>query len=86
MNTTASISTKGQVTIPVSIRNRLSIKAFDKLSFSTYEDTIIAKPVRDNFLSLYGSIKSKKKPVDFKKVRKLMIKKIAEHIVSKDKK
>ena len=55
-----TITQKGQVTIPVHIRKKLSIKTGQKVIFEERGDEIIVKAVPD-FLTLMGSLKTNKK-------------------------
>lgn len=77
MNITTTITQKGQVTIPSDIRKLLQLKPLDKLIFSVEEKKIVATPVKGDILDLYGSVKTKGKAIDFKKLRKKMIRKMA---------
>lgn len=80
MTYTATITQKGQVTIPVAIRNILGLVSSNKLIFSIEDEKIVAQPVKDDFMSLYGSLKPiGKKTADLKKIRKIVRKKIAEN-------
>lgn len=56
---TATLTQKGQVTIPVNIRKMLGLKPYKKVAFKKIADTVILIPAYD-FLSLKGSIKAKK--------------------------
>jgi len=83
MTYTATITQKGQITIPVNIRNALGLGTSSKLIFSIEEEKIVAHPVKGDLLSLYGSLKTRgKKPTDSKKIRKIVIKKIGENAAS----
>ena len=57
--TSATISEKGQVTIPKPLRDALGIRSGDRLSFDLSGDTIrIRKDVElDRLASVYGSLK-----------------------------
>jgi len=82
MTYVTTVTQKGQVTIPVNIRN-LGLDSSSKLIFSIEEKKIVAQPVKVDLLSLYGSLKTKrKKPVDSKKIHKILIKKIGENAAS----
>lgn len=45
MNTVSTITTRGQVVIPISIRQMLALKPADKLLFEVEDNKIIARPV-----------------------------------------
>lgn len=55
-----TITQKGQVTIPVHIREKLSVRAGQKVIFEERGDEIVVKAVPD-FLSLMGSLKTTRK-------------------------
>ena len=74
MNGITTITTKGQVTIPLSIRQALKAKIGDKVDFTYFSlsnrqlliKIIPAEVVGD----LFGSLSSKVKEIDFKKARR----------------
>lgn len=79
----ATITRKGQVTIPAAIRHYFNIKPSEKLLFSVDNKKIIAELIKGDIMDLYGSIKIKdKKPPDMKKIRRYAIKRIAENAAS----
>lgn len=78
----STITQKGQVTIPVQIREQLQIQPKDKLIFRIKEKKMLVEPIKTDFMSLAGSLQHKnkgKRPINFKKVRQFVIKKIAEN-------
>ncbi len=79
MTNIATITQKGQVTIPVEIRNTLGLESSNKLIFSVENEKIIAQAIKDDILSLYGSLKPKnKKPLSFQKIRKIARSRVAK--------
>lgn len=82
MNGLTTITTKGQVTIPFEVRQMLNIKIGDKVSFTTIEpDTkeIMIKIIPSSVVDqLAGSLSSKIKYSDFKKVREIAGKLLGE--------
>lgn len=53
-----SLSTKGQVTIPVQVRRKLSLKEGDLVFFELMgEDTVLLKPSKFSLKNAYGSVK-----------------------------
>lgn len=60
MNNLSSVTTKGQVTIPVSMRKRLNISKGSKVIFSR-EKARITITKAPNFFDLKGSIQSDKR-------------------------
>jgi len=71
MTYAATVTQKGQVTIPAQIRRRLNVRPYQKVNFVEKEDTFYIEPHRD-FLSLKGSIKSKIKYSDFMADKKVL--------------
>jgi AbrB family looped-hinge helix DNA binding protein len=55
---TSTMTSKGQVTVPLAIRRRLGIGPGDRLSFNIREDGVLEViPETEDLLSLAGSIK-----------------------------
>lgn len=81
MTYAATITEKGQVTIPVAIRNILGLEPSSRLIFSIEEEKIIVQPIKNDIFSLYGSIKNNSsQSLNLKSVRKTVLKKIARNI------
>jgi AbrB family looped-hinge helix DNA binding protein len=80
----ATITSKGQITIPKGIRDALHLTENDKVAIVVEKGMAVIKPIKGNILDIGASIKlpSKEKPIDFKKVRKEVMKKIAKNAVS----
>lgn len=83
----ATITTKGQITIPKEIREALHLSQNDKVAIVAEEGVAIIKPIRGNILDIGASIKlsAKEKPIDFKKARKETLRKIARHVAGEGK-
>lgn len=64
-----SVTSQGQITIPKEVREALAISTPAKIFMSVQDKQATIKPVPD-FFSLYQSIKSKKRPVDWDEVEK----------------
>jgi len=77
---TLTLTSRGQITIPQKIRKSLHLEANDKITIMVKNDTLILKPIKGNILDIGASIKipGDQKPIDFKKVRKLVIQEIVE--------
>ena len=66
----ATMTSKGQITIPKEIRERLHLKPHDRLTVSTDGDKAILHPIHGTILGLKGIfLKKGMKPIDFKKLR-----------------
>ena len=63
MTYTATVTQKGQVTIPLAIRQTLSIKPYEKVVFIEKDNEVIIRQAR-SVLELKASVKSKK-PIQF---------------------
>jgi len=73
-----AITPKGQVTIPVSIREELSLKPGDKVMYEKTNGGILMKSAKRNMLHDYGFLKGRKKTQkDLGSIRKVVRKKIA---------
>jgi antitoxin PrlF len=71
-----TLTTQGQVTIPIEIRKLLGLKPSDKVAFLKKKDEVVIKPAK-NFLDLQGSVKSRIKYSD-KKADRLVMKGIGD--------
>lgn len=79
---TAVITSKGQMTIPKEVRKRLNLKPSEKVIIVVEGDQAVIKPLRGNILDIGGSIEipKKEKPIDFRKVREQVRKRVAKHV------
>jgi len=78
----ATMTSKGQVTIPKMVRERLHLKPHDRLLVFTEGDTAILRPIRGTILGLKGIFhRPGMKPIDFKKLREEFEKGMAEDAV-----
>ncbi len=57
-HSSSSVSSKGQVTIPQEIRNRLGVRAGDRVDFVVEQDLVVLRPARseDNPFEKYRGI------------------------------
>ena len=72
----STITQKGQVTIPIKIRQALKLKTNDKVIFVRRGDSIIIKPVKD-ISSLRGIIEVTN-PQDFVSIREKVKNKVSK--------
>ena len=82
----AVLTSKGQMTIPKEVRKALNLRPLEKVIVVFEGDQAILKPLRGNLLDLGGSVKipEKEKPIDFRRVREELKKKMAQKIIGKD--
>ena len=64
---TVSITSQGQLTIPIELRKRYALDQPKKVIIEDRQGEIVIKPAPD-FFSLMGSVKPRKKPEDWKAV------------------
>lgn len=74
---TSTVTKKGQTTIPKNIREYLGLKPKDKVEFEIKEGVVRIKPA-SNLESNFGRLKPKRKPEDFKAMRKFFEKKVGK--------
>jgi len=56
----ASVTSKGQITIPREIRERLGLRPGDRLAFRLHDDgTVSVEPETIDPLTLFGSVKTR---------------------------
>jgi len=65
----SKVTSKGQVTIPKSIRKRMGIDERTKLIFVDDGDKILAFKVDSSLDTLYGAVSHTGEPLDFRKLR-----------------
>ncbi len=76
----AVLTSKGQMTVPKEIRKALNLKPSEKVIIVVEGNQAVIKPLRGNILDIGGSVRlpDKEKPIDFRKVREDVRKKIAK--------
>ncbi len=60
---TATVTTKGQITIPADVRRRLGLESGDRVEFVEMEGGFAIKPAFDDVRSLKGLLRRPAKPV-----------------------
>ena len=78
------LTAKGQTTIPKEIRAFLKLEAKDKILYQVENDRVIMKPLKGDILDLRGRVKTKGKPVGFRKIREVTKRRVAQKIVEGD--
>lgn len=67
----ATMTSKGQVTIPKPVRDQLHLRPHDKFVVTTDGERAILKPLHGDILGLKGIFKDKVKgPINFKELRR----------------
>ena len=80
------ITSKGQMTIPKEVRKALNLQPSEKVIIVVEGNQAIIKPLRGNLLDIGGSVRitHKEKPINFKKVREEVKKRVGRKIAMKD--
>ena len=78
------LTKKWQTTIPKDIRNLLGLKPSDRIFYLIEGERVVLKPLKGNILELRGSVNTKEKPIDFKKLRGTIRKEVARRIVEEE--
>jgi len=65
---TATLTTKGQVTIPADVRQRLGLESGDRIEFVEIEGGFAIKPAIDDVRSLKGLLRKPTEPVSIEEM------------------
>jgi AbrB family looped-hinge helix DNA binding protein len=66
----STVTRKGQITIPKTIRDRLGVREGEKVLFVMRGDEVVLKVLRGTILDLKGSVKATAHPEDFDGIRR----------------
>jgi antitoxin PrlF len=80
----ARVSSKGQVTIPKPVRERLELKPGSQVAFVVRDDRVEVESVKGGILEWYGAI-SVEGPLDFKAIREQTMAIVAEEVAREGK-
>ena len=78
---TAKVTSKGQITLPKGLRERLGLKPGDRVTFVEQEGKITIEPSSGDVLRWYGALRTGGPPADLKEVREAVRQAIAEEVV-----
>jgi len=76
-----TMTTKGQVTIPVEIRYLLGLKAKDRVAFSIDKGNVRLAPAKYTLGAVYDVAKPINKPENFKKLKQIAIKEHSKKVI-----
>ena len=76
-----TITLKGQVTIPVEIREKLKLYPGDKIAYEETAAGILIKPAQKDMIADFGFLKGHEHSKDLEEIRNSVRKKIAEKIL-----
>ncbi len=79
------LTSKGQMTIPKEVRKALNLRPSEKVIIVVEGNQAILQPLRGNLLDIGGSVKitDREKPIDFKKVREDVKKRVAKRVAKR---
>jgi AbrB family looped-hinge helix DNA binding protein len=77
-----TMTAKGQVTIPVSLRRRLHLEPADKVAFILDGDEVKIRPVERSLMTGYRSVKPRQQPEDFDAIRRETQEWVAKQVIN----
>jgi AbrB family looped-hinge helix DNA binding protein len=79
------LTPKGQITIPKEVRKALNLRPSEKVIIVVEGNRAILQPLKGNLLDIGGSVKimEREKPIEFKKVREEVKKRVAKKIATR---
>lgn len=81
----STITSKGQVTVPVEIRRALGLKPQDKIIFRVVQGKVEVEPLPMTLEEAYGSVSPLETPEDFAAIRAAAREERADRIIAKSK-
>ncbi len=81
----STLTSKGQMTIPKEVRKALNLRPSEKVIIVVEGNRAILQPLKGNLLDIGGSVKitDREKPIEFKKVREEVKKRVAKKIATR---
>jgi len=81
----ATVTKRGQVTIPLEIRHLMGLHPHDRISFEVEGDVVKIRRITSRILQGYGAVTPRDKPEHLRELREKFEKEVAEDVVSFDK-
>lgn len=78
-----TMTSKGQVTIPVEVRRLLEVEPGDKVVFRVTEDGVELQPATMSLEDTFGAVAPRSRPEDFAQLRDIAIEEHIEKTVTK---
>jgi AbrB family looped-hinge helix DNA binding protein len=79
------VTRKGQITVPAEIRRALGLNQGDKVALSVpgpEDHQVTLRPIRSVAEMTFGSVKPRKRPEDFKELRRIFEETVAEEVMA----
>ncbi len=80
---TGKLTTKGQITLPVSIRRLLGVSPHDQIVFRVFEGRVEIKAAPMSLEDTFGAVKPLKTLEDFKEIRDWAIEERVQKVIGK---
>lgn len=78
---TSTLTKKSQITLPKKVRTILGLQPGDQVKFEIRENgRVELRPIPSKIEENFGKVRARKKPEDFKKIRKTVEKAIAQEV------
>ena len=77
----SKLTSKGQTTIPKEIRDYLELAPGDRILFIQRDGEVILRPVTQTLLDMRGTVRPRRTPEDFNKVRQTVKRKVGKKLV-----
>jgi len=77
-----TVTTKGQITIPVEIRRLLEVEPGDKVVFRVTEGTVELQPITMTLEDTFGAVIPRHRPEDFADLREIAIEEHAQKVIA----
>lgn len=74
----AVVTSKGQVTIPKPVREALGIRESDPVEFEVRGGEAVLRPAAGSFLARFGSVAPRRRPEDWKRIRRQVAAEVAK--------
>lgn len=78
MTARAVVTSKGQVTIPKPVRDAVGIRESDLVEFDVRGGEVVLRPVAGSFLARFGSVAPRRRPEDWKRIRRQVAAEVAK--------
>ncbi len=75
------VTSKGQVTIPKTVRDRMGIEEGTRLVFIDDGDRILVYKIDNDLASAFGAVRHEGPPIDFKRLREKIAAEIAKDAI-----
>jgi AbrB family looped-hinge helix DNA binding protein len=77
----ATVTGKGQITIPKEIRRIMGLHPHDRVSFELEGESVKIRRVSSKLMQGYGAITARKKPEEYQELRKAFEAGVAEELI-----